>query len=117
MRASRVADSLMTLFVVGSLAPWRLIEVLHTPHGRSRKMLCFDSEAQLQSAIDERLAWQRADTEFVERNMSTTGGPVTSDWVHSKDFDLLFGAVREEIRRTICVTAPVRSVTFGLLGR
>jgi len=87
--------------------------VLHTPHRRSRTMLCFDSEAKLRSAIEERLAWQRADEEFVERNMSTAGGPVTSDWVHSKDFDLLFGAVRAQIRRTICVTSPVRSVTFG----
>jgi hypothetical protein len=80
-------------------------------------MLCFDSEAQLQCAIEERRAWQRADAEFVERNMSAAGGPVTSDWVHSRDFEALFGVVREAIRRTICVTSPVRSVTVGLLRR
>ena len=115
LSALQATMTLRVFFVVGSSSPWKLIEVLRSRYGRTRRVLCFDNEAQLRTAIEERLAWQRADEEFVERNMSTAGGTVTADWVPSKDFEMIFGAKREEIRRSICDTSPTRAAIFGVV--
>jgi hypothetical protein len=116
-RAFPMAESLMTLqalYVAGALSPWRLIELTRTPVGKEKRMLCFETLESLSAAIYERLAWQRADEEFVARNLSTPGGfpGVTVDWVHSKDFDLLFGSMREQLRTSNCPTIPTRTVSF-----
>jgi hypothetical protein len=94
------------LYVDGAASAWRLIETTRFAGRRQRRMLCFDSLKQVRLAIEERLAWQRADDEFVAAYMSTPGGfsGVTSDWVHSKDLDLVFRPSRDAIRRETCVT-------------
>src|SRR6266850_602901 len=93
-----VAQSVVTIqvvFVAGTASAWRLIETTRSTVGRRRRMLCFDSLEQIRRSVDERLAWQRADEQFVARHMATPDGfpSVTADWVHSKDFDLIFSAV------------------------
>jgi hypothetical protein len=110
--------ALMTLrvfFLVGSPSPWRLVEVLGSRYGRARLIMYFDTLERLRAAIEERLAWQRADEDFVDRHLSRPGNAVTHDWVPSKDFDLIFAADRERIRRKTCTTAATHIVTFGAI--
>jgi hypothetical protein len=110
--------ALMTMrvfFLVGSPSPWRLVEVLESRYGRIRLIMHFDTLERLRAAIEERLAWQRADEDFVARHLSTPGNAVSRDWVPSKDFDLIFGADRERIRRETCTTAATHVVTFGMI--
>src|ERR1700730_15901513 len=107
--------TIQVVFVAGTASPWRLIETTRSTVGRRRRMLCFDSLDQIRRSIDERLAWQRADEQFVARHMATPGGSpgVTADWVHSKDFDLIFGPSREAIHEEMCATSPEHTVTFS----
>lgn len=112
------SESVITLrvvFVAGATSPWRLIETVRSNSGWGRQMLCFDSLDQLSRAVEERLAWQRADEQFVARHMATPAGSpgVTGDWVHSKQFDSIFGATRDAIRNELCATLPKRTVTFA----
>jgi hypothetical protein len=78
-------------------------------------MLCFDSLDKIRRSVDERLAWQRVDEQFVARHMATPGGfpGVTADWVHSKDFDLIFGPPRDAIHKEMCTTSPKHTVTLS----
>jgi hypothetical protein len=78
-------------------------------------MLCFDSFEQIRRSIDERLAWQRADAQFVADHMSTSDGfpGVTADWVHTKDFESIFMPSRDAMRKEICTTSPKRTVTLS----
>jgi hypothetical protein len=73
------------------------------------------ASSQLRRAVDERAAWQLADEQFVARHMATPGGfpGVTADWVHSKDFDVIFGPSRDAIYREMCVTSPMHTVTVS----
>jgi hypothetical protein len=106
---------LQVVFVAGTASAWRLIETVRSTIGRQRRMLCFDSLDQIRRSLDERLAWQRADEQFVARHMATPGGfpGVTGDWVHSKDFDLIFGPRRAAIRKEMCATSPKHTVTLS----
>jgi hypothetical protein len=107
--------TLQVVFVAGTACAWRLIETVRSTIGRQRRMLCFDSLDQIRRSIDERLAWQRADEQFVASHMATPGGfpGVTADWVHSKDFDLIFGPSRDAIRKEMCATSPIHTVTLS----
>jgi hypothetical protein len=107
--------TLQVVFLAGTASAWRLIETVRTKIGRQRRMLCFDSLDQIRRAVDERLAWQSADEQFVARQMATPGGlpGVTADWVHSKDFDLIFGPSRDAIRKEMCATSPKHTVTLS----
>jgi len=111
------APSVLTLqvvFVVGAPSAWRLIETERSQSTRRRRMLCFDSSAQIRRAIDERLAWQRADERFVANNMATPGGfpGVTADWVPSKDFEWILGPTRDAIRKELCATSARLTVSL-----
>jgi hypothetical protein len=112
------AQSVITLrvvFVAGTASPWRLVETIRSTTGHRRRMLCFDSLDRIRRSVEERLAWQRADEQFVARHMATPGGfpGVTADWVHSNDFDLVFGPRRDAIRKEICATSPDQIVTLS----
>jgi hypothetical protein len=107
--------TIQVVFVAGTASPWRLIETTRSTAGRQRRMLCFDSLEQIRRSVDERLAWQRADEQFVARHMATPDGfpGVTADWVHSKDFDLLFRPSRDAIRKEMSATSPKHTVTLS----
>jgi hypothetical protein len=111
----RSVITLQVVFVAGTASAWRLIETARSAIGRRRRMLCFDSPDQIRRSVEERLAWQRADERFVAKHMATPGGlpGVTADWVHSKDFDLIFGPSRDAIRRELCATSPERTVVLS----
>jgi hypothetical protein len=106
--------TLQVVLVAGAASAWRLIETVRSTIGRRRRMLCFDSLDQIRRAVDERLAWQRADEEFVATHMATPGGfpGVTADWVHSKDFDLIFGPSRDDLRKELCATSARHTVAL-----
>ena len=106
---------IQVVFVAGTASAWRLIETTRSTVGRRRRMLCFDSLEQIRRSIDERLAWQRADEQFVASHMETSGGlpGVTADWVHSKDFDSIFRRSRDAIRKEMCATSPRHTVTLS----
>jgi hypothetical protein len=38
---------------------------------------------------------------------------VTADWVHSKDFDLIFRPSRDAIRKEMSATSPKHTVTLS----
>jgi hypothetical protein len=107
--------TLQVVFVAGTASAWRLVETVRSTIGRRRRMLCFDSLDQIQCSVDERLAWQRADEQFVARHMATPGGfpGVTADWVHSNDFDLIFGPSRDAIRQEVCATSPKHTMMLS----
>jgi hypothetical protein len=106
--------TIQVVFVAGAASAWRLIETTRSTVGRRRRMLCFDSLEQIRRSVDEHLAWQRADEQFVARHMATPGGfpGVTADWVHSKDFDLIFQPSRDAIHKAMCPTSPKHTVTL-----
>jgi hypothetical protein len=107
--------AVQVVFVAGAANPWRLVETVRFTTGPRRQMLCFDSLDRIWRCVEERLVWQRADEQFVARHMTTPGGfpGVTADWVHSKDFDLVFGPQRDAIRQEMCTTSPNHIVTFS----
>jgi hypothetical protein len=109
--------TLQVLFVSGAAGAWRLIEIARSRIDHRKRMLCFDSFEQIRRAVDERLAWQRADAEFVAEHMSTPssdGFPgVTADWVPSKDFEWIFLPSRDAMRKQTCSTFPKRTVTLS----
>jgi hypothetical protein len=109
------AITLQVVFVAGTASPWRLVETVRSTTGRRRRMLCFDSLERIRRYVEERLAWQRADGQFVARHMATPGGfpGVTADWVHSNDFDLILGPRRDAIRKEMCATSPDQIVTLS----
>lgn len=93
--------TLQVVLVVGAPHSWRLIETRRTSSGRRwRQMRCFASLDQIRHALDQHLAWQREDRQFVARHMATPGGlpGVTGDWVPSEHFDSVFAAARDAIR-------------------
>ncbi len=106
--------TVQVVFVAGTTSPWRLIETTSSAVGRRRSMACFDSLQAIHRSIEERLAWQRADQQIVERHMATPGGfpGITADWVHSQDFDATFGPSRDAMRREMCPTSPKQTVTL-----
>ena len=112
--ASESVITLRVAFVAGARSAWRLIETVRSKSGPRRQMLYFDSLDQLSRAVEERLAWQRADEQFVTRHMTTPAGSpgVTADWVHSKQFDSFFGSSRDAIRKELCATLPKHTVIF-----
>jgi hypothetical protein len=79
--AAQSAITIQVVFVAGTASAWRLIETTRSTVGRRRRMLCFDSLEQIRRSVDERLAWQRADEQFVARHMATPDGfpGVTTD--------------------------------------
>jgi hypothetical protein len=107
--------TIQVVFVAGTASPWRLIETTRSTDGRQRRMLCFDSLEQIRRSVHERLAWQRADEQFVARHMATPDGfpGVTADWVHSKDFELVFRPARDAIRNEMSATSPKHTVTLS----
>ena len=107
--------TLRVVFVAGAASAWRLIETVRSKSSRRRQMLCFDSLDQLSRAVEERMAWQRADEQFVATYMATPAGSpgVTPDWVHSMQFDSFFGPSRDAIRKELCTTLPEHTVTFA----
>jgi hypothetical protein len=102
------------VYLAGAASPWRLVETTRSVSGRRRQMLCFDALDEIRSAVDERLAWQRADEKFVATHMTTPGGfpGYTSDWVHTRDFDAVFGPAREAMREQHCRTVAKNSVAL-----
>ena len=113
--AVQAVITIQVAFVAGTANAWRLIETTRSTVGRRRRMLCFDSLEQIQRSVDERLAWQRADEQFVARHMATPGGfpGVTADWVDSKHFDGIFWPSREAIRKEMCATSPKHTMTLS----
>src|SRR6478672_10797183 len=97
------------LFVADAVLPWRLVETERATDGRLRRkrMLCFERLDEIRHAVEDRLAWSAADEEFRASHMATPGGfpGVTADWVHTKDFDLIFGPTRHTLRREMCPTS------------
>jgi hypothetical protein len=112
--ATQSVLTLQVVFVFGTASAWRLVETARSTIGRRKRMLCFDSFEQIRRSIDERLAWQRADAQFVSDHMPTSHGfqGVTADWVHSKDFESVFMPSRDAMRKEICTTSPKRTVTL-----
>ncbi len=112
---ARSMITLQVVFVVGTENPWRLVETARSTSGHRRRMLCFDLLDRIRRCVEEHLAWQRADEQFVARHMTTPGGfpGVTADWVPSRDFDLIFGQQRDVIRHETCTTSPNHIVTFS----
>jgi len=114
---TRSVLTLQVLLVCGAAGAWRLIEIARSRIDRRKQMLCFDSFEQIRRAVDERLAWQRADAAFVAEHMSTSssdGFPgLTADWVHSKDFEWIFLPSRDAMRKQTCTTSPKRTVTLS----
>jgi hypothetical protein len=105
--------AVQVVFVSGTASPWRLVETVRSITGQRRQMLCFDSLDRIRRCIEERLAWQRADEQFVERHMTTPRGfDITADWVHRKDFDLIFGPQRDALSKQMCTTSPNHIVTL-----
>jgi hypothetical protein len=113
--ATRSVLTLQVVFVSGTASAWRLIEIARSAIGRRKRMLYFDSFEQIRRSMDERLAWQREDAQFVADHLSTLDGfpGVTADWVHSKDFESIFMPSRDAMRREICATSPKRTVTLS----
>ena len=111
---ARSLIAVRVVFVVGTANPWRLVETVRSTAGPRRRMLCFDSLDRIWRCVEERLAWQRADEQFVARHMTTPGGfpGVTADWVHSKDFDLVFGPQRDALSKEMCTISPNHIVTL-----
>jgi hypothetical protein len=106
--------AVQVVFVAGTATPWRLVETVRSITGQRRQMLCFDSLDRIRRCIEDRLAWQRVDEQFVERHMATPYGfDITADWVHRKDFDLIFGAQRDALCKQMCTTSPNHIVTLG----
>jgi hypothetical protein len=104
--------------LIDSRHEWRMIETERSATGtsqRRKRLLCFDTAEDMRRALLERVAWRRADEDFVANNMSTPGDlpGVTAEWVHSKDFDEVFSAPRSEVRKRICRTVPVRMVNLS----
>jgi hypothetical protein len=113
--AAQSVITIQVVFVAGTASAWRLIETTRSTVGRRRRMLCFDSLEQIRRSVSELLTWRRADERFVASHMATPGGfpGVTPDWVHSKDFDLIFRPSRDAIRKEICATSPGHTVTLS----
>ena len=107
--------AVQVIFVAGTASPWRLLETVRSTAGQRRQMLCFDSLERIWRCVEERLAWQRADEQFVARHMTTPGGfpGVTADWVHSNDFDVIFGPQRDALSKEMCTTSPSHIVTLS----
>lgn len=108
---------LMVLFIVNAAYPWVLVESVQFL-GRKR-MSYFDSPDRIRCFLKEWAAWQRADKDFAARHMTTPGGfpGVTTDWVHSNDFEVIFGPQREARRNKICTTAPNEIVTSSMRSK
>jgi hypothetical protein len=106
--------AVQVIFVAGTASPWRLVETVRSTAGQRRQMLCFDSLDRIWRCVEERLAWQRADEQFVARHMTTPGGfpGITADWVHSNDFDAFFGPQRNALSKEMCKTSPNHIVTL-----
>jgi hypothetical protein len=114
--ALKLGSALWVAFVVDAACPWRLVETERSSKGRLRRkrMLCFALLEAILRAIEEQLAWATADEQFCARHMATPGGfpGVTGDWVHSKDFDLVFASTRQLIREQMCTTRSVQTVVL-----
>ena len=97
------------VFVADAVLPWRLVETERYVDGRLRRkrMLCFERLAEIRHAVEDRLVWSAADEEFRASHLATPGEfpGVTADWVHTKDFDLIFGPTRHALRREKCTTS------------
>ncbi len=111
--AAEFGISFQVVWVAGTACAWRLIEAERFSGGsrRHKRMLCFESLEEIRNALEKRLAWMRADEEFRATHMATPGGfpGVTTDWVHSKDFDVVFGPSRYLLRKELCAASvPVR---------
>jgi hypothetical protein len=106
--------ALQVVLLIGSTSAWRLIETerFTSTQRPLKRMLCFDSLKQVRRAIEARLTWDRADEEFRARHMTTPGGfpGVTADWVHTKDFDSLFGPSRAALRKELCVATASQTL-------
>jgi hypothetical protein len=111
--AAEFGISFQVIWVAGARYAWRLIEAERFSGGsrHQKRMLCFESLEEIHNVLEERLAWVRADQEFRATYMVTPGGfpGVTADWVHTKDFDVVFGPSRYLLRKELCATtAPDR---------
>jgi hypothetical protein len=112
--AIELGRTLRVAFVVDATYPWRLIETERSATGRVRlsRMLCFGSLEEIRRAAGERLSWTAADEQFRATQMATPGGfpGVTADWVHSRDFDLIFAPLRHSLRERICATPSAQTL-------
>lgn len=114
--AIELGSTLWVAFVADAVCPWRLVETERSTTGRLRRkqMLCFALLEEILRAVEERLAWATADEQFRASHMATPGGfpGVTGDWVHSKDFDLVFARTRQLLRERICATPSGQTVAL-----
>lgn len=111
--ALQLGNTVWVAFMVDAAYPWRLVETeLSTTRMRRKQMLCFRLLEEILRAMEERLAWATADEQFHATHMATPGGfpGVTGDWVHSKDFELVFGTSRHLLREQMCATPSARTV-------
>jgi hypothetical protein len=106
--------TLRIAFVTDAASAWRLIETERFTRGRPHRvrMLCFGSLEEIRRAMRERLDWAAADQQFRATQMATPGGfpGITADWVHDKDFDLIFGPSRNWLRAQICATSSAQTL-------
>jgi hypothetical protein len=114
LTAIEFGTTLRVAFVADTPAAWRLIETECLASGRPCRvrMLCFGSFEEIRRAVQERLNWAAADQQFCATQMATPAGfpGVTADWVHSKDFDLIFGPSRYWLREEICTTSSAQTL-------
>jgi hypothetical protein len=114
--AIELGSTLWVAFVADTACPWRLVETERYTTGRLRRkqMLCFALLEEIVQAIEERLAWATADEQFCATQMATPGGfpGITADWVHSKDFDLVFARTRHLLREQMCATPSGQTVVL-----
>jgi len=112
--ALQLGNTLWVAFVADAAYPWRLVETEGSAKDRLRRkqMLCFRLLEQILRAIEGRLAWAAADEQFRATHMATPGDfpGVTGDWVHSKDFELVFATSRHLLREQMCTTPSARTV-------
>ena len=112
--ATEFGITLRVAFVTNAAFAWRLIETERLSSGRRHRlrMLCFESPEAMRRAIQERLNWAAADQQFRATHMATPGefSAVTSDWVHSKDFDSVLGPSRRSLREKSCATSAARTL-------
>jgi hypothetical protein len=113
--ATEFGTTLRVAFVAEAASAWRLIETDRIPSGLRRvRMLCFGSFEEIKHAVQQRVDWAAADQQFRATRMATPAGfpGVTADWVHSKDFDAIFGPSRFALRAEICTRSSARTLVL-----
>ena len=100
--------SLRVAHISGASAPWGLLETVETGRTRSSRMLCFETAALIECALQERLTWQIADQHLLDKSEINDFMAVTFDWERTSDVKLRLESERHALRREICITKSTR---------